>query len=138
LENIQEYFEAVAGIRRQLEDESISEIDFGEITGCLKTSESLVRRLSEAASGAETLRADYIGRIAGMVKAIAVVAPRKEACGAAVDYIETLGDMPAEGLVQEYQRVAARFRATFPSSFGLTSTATLHTAVGHDLSQFKQ
>ena len=72
-----------------------------------------------------------------MVKAMAVVAPSKDACGAAVEYMESLEDMPAEGLVQEYQRVAARFRAAFPSSFGFINTPTLQAGVGRDLSQFK-
>jgi len=65
------------------------------------------------------LRADYINRISGMVKAVAAVERSLDKATEAVGYLEKLDELNAAELIEQYRRTSARFRGAFPSTFGL-------------------
>ncbi len=54
-----------------------------------------------------------------MVKAIAAVERSRERAAESIGYLESLNEMCAGELIEEYRRVSARFRSAFPTSFGL-------------------
>ncbi len=107
----------VAELAASLDDDHLSLLDFdrlkawlGEIAPILKSSE---------AAGVELvlLREDYIARVSGMVKAIAVADRKHSRYETALALIESLPSMSAADLVDCYRRTSARFRDCFPASF---------------------
>jgi len=64
-------------------------------------------------------REDYISRIGGMVKAIAVAEKHPNRLEEAVAYLESLTKLSANDLIEQYRRISTRFRDAFPASFGL-------------------
>jgi hypothetical protein len=71
----------------------------------------------------ELLRHDYVGRLSGMLKAIAAV-DRRHATGSEIlAQLEALPGCSTEQLIEQYRRVSARFRDTFPASFGMVRPA---------------
>ncbi len=99
------------GQSSKINDDRLSQMIFSENV-------SLVRA-EKAESELSLLRADYSGRIAGMVKAIAAVERSNDKANEAVAYLEKLNDLNAAGLIEAYQRTSARFRSAFPTTFGL-------------------
>jgi len=94
-----------------ISDETMKEILYPEI--------SSIERAEKAESELQLLRTDYVGRIAGMVKAIAAVERSRSQAAEAVHYLESLNEMCAVELIEEYRRTSARFRSAFPTTFGL-------------------
>lgn len=62
------------------------------------------------------LRDDYLARIIGMVKAIAVADQKRHRYGEALEFIGKLTTMTASQLIDQYRTISARFRDTFPSN----------------------
>ncbi len=61
---------------------------------------------------------DYLCRIAGMAKAIAVCDRHTSTLEKTLEYLKTLDDLTAEELISEYNKMTTRFRSAFPASFG--------------------
>jgi len=107
-----------------LTDEGLSEVDFDSLRVWLREAAGSLRAGSRAVSDLAVLRRDYIDRMAGMVKAMAVLRQGRDHLEGALALIERLEGMRAEELVVQYRQVSARFRDAFPASFGqLEATA---------------
>ncbi|MEW5795786.1 MAG: hypothetical protein AB1772_05445 [Candidatus Zixiibacteriota bacterium] len=109
------YFE---GVVRDLDDASLTRIDFDELRSRMSDLCTQVAAMAAHADDHALLRADYEQRIAGMVKAIAAVDRKRDRWDEALALAEELPAMPAARLIETYRRVAGRFRDCFPGSFG--------------------
>jgi hypothetical protein len=65
----------------------------------------------------ELLRADYIARVAGMIRAIAAAGRSRDALAVADDEVAALDDMSVVELIETHRRVSARFRDAFKAGF---------------------
>lgn len=89
-----------------------------EIIVLLETS---TKETIEQAKEEQLLRQDYIGRISGMLKAVAAVKNNFEMAENIPEIIERLNSSSAAELLKYYRKTSAAFRDAFPTSFGLTS-----------------
>jgi hypothetical protein len=111
-------------ILESLNAESLPQIDFDKLKG------SLTLLLEELPvlylSGEEhlLLRKDYIERISGMVKAITAARQNRDDLESTLEYLEGLADKKSEDLIRQYRIISARFRDTFPTSFGLVKQSS--------------
>ena len=107
----------------QLDDESMSLIDFDELKLRLSELREKLTGHGEMADELTALRQDYHQRIAGMVKAIAAVNRKRDCWQEAVAFVEGLPSLTAEELLEQYRRICARFRDCFPAARQLTYVA---------------
>jgi len=98
--------------------EEISLLDFDKLHKELMEITSTLDRYEQAMNELEVLRQDYIQRISGMAKAIAVAKRNNSSLGQVLDYIEQLSDLTAPELVEYYKKIQAKFHDAFPTSFG--------------------
>ena len=127
METISEQITELKSATESLAAESLAMLDFDRLRETLRQQ---AQRLTEIATVGEdhaALREDYIARIGGMAKAIAVVARRRDAVERAVEYIESLRELGAKDLIEHYRLTAARFREAFPGSFVLPTQPTTGT-----------
>jgi len=137
LEKTDKHSEYIAHLIQTLSDESMSSIDFdhlkvrlGEIGKELALHQDLQEQL-------QLLRDDYTQRIAGMIKAMAALERKTDAWGDALSLVDSLSSMGASELVDCYRRTAARFRDSFPASFGLLHQPRQCFTGSRDLSVYK-
>ena len=102
----------------QLSEDRLTLIDFDRLRQWLGEIGSILADQAERQQEAALLRDDYVARIAGMVKAIAAADNRTGRMEQALGYLETLSSMSEAELIEQYRRVSAAFRDTFPASFG--------------------
>jgi len=102
-----------------LNEEKLSLIDFDLLKGRLTEVQAVLSQAGCLERDLELLRQDYIGRISGMAKAMAVATDRTGQVREASELIESLAELSVEKLVQSYRTVSSRFRTVFPASFGL-------------------
>ncbi len=102
-----------------LAGDNVSLIDFDRLRGWLLETASTFDEIVKLKEEVELLRQDYIGRIAGMTKAIAAVNRNPDGWESALAYLETLPSLGAGELIEQYRKTSARFRDAFPTSFGL-------------------
>ena len=137
MENNKDYNDYVSEIIASLASEGTSNIDFDQLSLWLNEQRTLESDLSGLRDELDIFRADYVQRISGMVKAIAVARRKSDSLESATELIESLGSLSAHDLVDCYRRVSARFRDTFPTSFaGLTKTP-LRGITATDLDDYK-
>lgn len=98
--------------------ENLSEIDFDQLTTWLGQLDGLLGQVGSRQTESDVLRSDLIGRLSGMVKAIAAVSDSRQDLSGSLLYLDGLKTMTADDLIEQYRRVSARFRDSFPSSFG--------------------
>lgn len=122
---------------KRLDDEKLSEIDFdllkewlAEIMPVLKESAGLKEQL-------HLYREDCISRIGGMVKAIAVAEKHPDRLEEAITYVESLTELSANELINQYRKISAKFRDAFPASFGLALKRNTSYSGHKNLSVFK-
>lgn len=101
-----------------LSDDQLPLLDFDKLREGLKVSAQILDETDSIRQSVSVLRKDYEARIAGMLKAIAAVDRKRGGLGEAVKAVESLETMSGEELISCYRRTAARFRDTFPTSFG--------------------
>jgi hypothetical protein len=109
----------LADIREALTAEAVSMIDFDRLRIWLDQLAVDLPILHRDRDEATVLREDYQNRIGGMLKAIAVAERGRPALGDALEIIDNLPARSATELIDCYRRTSARFRDTFPTSFGL-------------------
>jgi len=111
-ERAREYYSLLAGAR-------LTEINFDTLADWLK---SLVPHLADNAAKREELallRQDYEGRIAGMIKALAAVDRSGRSNEHLMAELDSLPHASAQELIACYRRTTAKFRDSFPASYGL-------------------
>jgi len=121
---------------KSLDERSMALIDFDRVKICIQEMSARTRNYESLIEGVQTLRDDYTGRMAGMLKALAAVDRKRDSWAQALDLVERLSSMTAAELVSCYHKISARFRDAFPASFGLPSERRSESGL-KDLSQFK-
>lgn len=116
--NDSRYLEEVAGLFTKT---SMAQIDFDELKVRLLSIRDTLSAREDLAAEHALLRDDYEQRIAGMVKAIAAVDRKRDCWEEALALVEELPTQPSAQLLATYRRVAAKFRDSFPGSFGIQS-----------------
>lgn len=106
----------------QISAENLSSLDFDELRRLLIDSANHLEQAEQVRADNNRLRDDFMARIAGMEKAIAVAARGESHLRRALELIDTLSDLTAEKLIEQYNRTLARFRDAFPASFGCLQT----------------
>lgn len=109
----------IAELRDTLAAESVTTIDFDRLAAWLAELGAALPGLYRAREEAAAMREDYTTRIVGMLKAIAIAEKGKSSLDDALDIIDHLPDKSATELIGYYRRAQARFRDTFPTSFGM-------------------
>ena len=107
----------------QLSAESLVEIDLDAIRRALEESVGVGSALKQLSEELSVLREDYISRIVGMTKALAVARQTEDALADATDLVAALPSMSSPQLVEQYRRTTAKFRDAFPASFGLLASS---------------
>jgi hypothetical protein len=102
----------------QLHDERLPQLDFDRLGEQLTEILGRIEEMVSWRQSAELLRQDYEARIAGMLKGIAAVERKRDSLAEALRVIENLSSLSCEELLACYRRTTARFRDTFPASFG--------------------
>jgi len=118
LEHLETNAERLEAMAAQLNERSLPEVDFDLLRQTLTRVAAQDRTAEMLTSELAVLREDYVARIAGMTKAVAVVERNQSGLAEALEYLESLASLDANGLVTQYRRAAARFRDAFPTSFG--------------------
>jgi hypothetical protein len=137
LENIDHYREDIAELVRALDETSTELIDFDRLRLRLAEMVSLIEEKQKLETEVRILRDDYIGRMAGMLKAIAAVNNRTGEMGGLLDDVERLPALGASELVAVYRRVSARFRSAFPASVGWLGSPRRYRRAADEVSDYK-
>ncbi len=106
-----------------LDDVNLPLVDFDQLRNQLKQAAVLAEQLPRLEDELKTLRQDYIGRIVGMLKAVAVVERSQLRALAVSEQIDALDNCPASELVKQYRLAAARFRDAFPATYALRASS---------------
>ncbi len=108
----------LAELRASLTDGNLPTIDFDRLTSRLADLSAMLERSLIVELELQHLRDDYLARIIGMAKAIAAARSAPDAYPQVAEFIDSLSTFTAEQLTDTYRRVSARFRDTFPTSYG--------------------
>ena len=95
MENNKDYNDYVSEIIASLASEGTSNIDFDQLSLWLNEQRTLESDLSGLRDELDIFRADYVQRISGMVKAIAVARRKSDSLESATELIESLGSLSA-------------------------------------------
>lgn len=117
METINPHQEYIDRVTASLTDDSMALIDFDELRQWLCEIAPLLSNVEQLASECATLHEDMVGRISGMMKAVAAVQRSESGLESIADYLEALPQMNAPELVRQYRRTSARFRDAFRASF---------------------
>ena len=101
-------------------EEKISLVDFDRCKDWLRNTARVLKEVENLREDIDTMRQDYIGRISGMMKAVAAVERSSSALESTLEYLQELPSLSSHDLVSHYRKTSARFRDAFPGSFGLT------------------
>ncbi|HWR81789.1 MAG TPA: hypothetical protein VN285_00650 [Candidatus Deferrimicrobium sp.] len=118
MENRNTHSAYVRELLTSLSDDKIPLIDFDRLKSWLAETSAILEGAQRMQQESDVLRQDYLGRIGGMVKAIAAANRHPDAWATALTYLESLPSLSASDLVEHYRKTAARFRDAFPTSFG--------------------
>ncbi|MFQ5452900.1 MAG: hypothetical protein ACE5D6_01780 [Candidatus Zixiibacteriota bacterium] len=118
MRNIDRHRKYVAELSSQLSSEKIAMLDFDQMLQWLKEISIVIDEMELLQTEVKPLRRDYISRISGMAKAIAVVSRNQDRLKQVMNFIEKLPELSAEQLIEEYKTVQAKFQDAFPTSFG--------------------
>jgi len=111
--------ENIKDVLKSLNAEDLPQIDFDKLKGSMTLLLDELPKLYFSSNELSLLRKDYIERISGMVKAITAACHSRDDLEGTLEYLESLSDKRSEELVKQYRIISARFRDTFPASFGL-------------------
>ena len=111
-------------ILESLNAENLTQIDFDKLNGSLTLLLNELPELYQSANEYLHLKKDYIERISGMVKAITAARQNRDDLESTLEYLEGLAGKKSEDLIRQYRIISARFRDTFPASFGLVKQSS--------------
>ncbi|MFQ6009010.1 MAG: hypothetical protein ACE5K8_08685 [Candidatus Zixiibacteriota bacterium] len=131
MRNRKQYSAYAKELAESLTSDNISLIDFDRLRSWLLETASAFEEIVRLKEEVEHLRQDYIGRIAGMTKAIAAVNRHPDGWESALAFLETLPSLGAVELIEQYRVTSARFRDAFPTSFGLLTDRKRRSDVWH-------
>ena len=97
-----------------LNEMEMSLVDFDEMKTWIAEQMKRAERLEVLEGELQTLKDDYTGRIAGMLRAIAVTDRGRPGREASLQLIDSLPSMPIPELVDCFNMISARFRDVFP------------------------
>ncbi len=117
--NESNYQKLIENTIAELTAENFAEIDFDKLIKLLANLKSKINSAIILEENHKILQTDYIARISGMLKAIAVVNHSREKNENILKLIESLSGLDALSLTGCYRKVSAKFREAFPTSFGL-------------------
>ncbi len=117
METINNHQVFIDQLNRTLSDKDMAVIDFDELKKQLDVIGPLLSQADRLRSDYALLHDDLVGRISGMMKAVAAVERSDAGLESIAEYLETLPSMPADELIRQYGRVSARFREAFGTSF---------------------
>jgi len=100
-----------------LTEEDTAPFDFDKLTEAVKSAGQALEDNREERAELQMLREDLRGRIAGMLKAVAVAERSRTKSEIILREIESLEDCVGEQLIKSYRHAAARFRDSFRTSF---------------------
>ncbi|MEA3296574.1 MAG: hypothetical protein U9R56_01775 [candidate division Zixibacteria bacterium] len=103
-----------------LSEEKISRVDFDHWKAWLRDTAVVLEEVENLREDLEAMRQDYIGRISGMMKAVAAVERSDSLLESTLEYLQELPALSGRELVRFYRKASARFRDAFPGSFGLS------------------
>lgn len=109
----------IAELHEALDSSAVTAIDFDRLRLWLEELAGALPELFRAREEARLLREDYTHRIAGMIKTISVAGSTRHSLGDTSELIDRLPAATASELIDCHRRISARFRDTFPTSFGL-------------------
>jgi hypothetical protein len=118
----------VAELMASLKDDTMPLLDFDRLATWLGEIGPLLAASESSGSELALLREDYVARISGMVKAIAVADRKNNRYETALALIESFSGMAGSELVECYRRTCSRFRDCFPASF--VRQLELHPRIG--------
>jgi len=130
VQNINTPLEKLSRIVGQLDDTTMPLIDFDQL-------KEVCSHVTAQAEELALPRDDYIKRINGMVKAIAVCDRKQDHRQQAAETIDALPAMTTAELTACFRRISARFRDCFPASFGLLRSDTSAPFRKRDYQQYK-
>lgn len=119
METINPHQEYIDQLATSLTDDSMALIDFDRLTQWLSEIGPLLGQIECLKSECGALRDDCVGRISGMMKAIAAVERSDSGLESIADLLDALPGMTAAELIKQYRRSSAKFRDTFRASFNL-------------------
>ena len=117
METINPHQEYIDQLTTSLTDDSMALIDFDTLREWLCKITPLLSDVERLQKECVALREDMVGRINGMMKAVATVQRSDSGLISIADYLEALPNMSAAELVHQYHRTSARFRDAFGASF---------------------
>lgn len=110
-----------SGALRKLADdissESLDELNLDALEEVLAAAAAQLDELASLRQDCRLLKEEYGTRILGMLKAIIACKPDDDSAMLASRLVGDIEQFRAEQLIQQYHRVAARFRNRFPASF---------------------
>lgn len=115
---IEDYRLILSEMVMQIDRENLSAFDFGRLRDALVEAMEMVDEVRRARGEVARFRQDYVARISGMEKAIAVVSRGDGRIGKVLEKIEAMKGLSAEELLECYSQTQARYRDAFPASFG--------------------
>jgi len=127
----------LTALAAQLNEDNLSEIDFNAAVDQLNAIAMRLTTWEQMVQEIDVLRDDYQSRIAGMIKAMAVLKRSGDSVGSASEEIAGLAELTAEELVRTYRRTMARFRDHFPASYGPPTSVAGRTIPGSIINLFK-
>lgn len=119
MKNLNEQQSYISDTLNLLSGSKIEELDFDRLTAWLSDMAGILTEAARTMEEHNRLRQDYIGRTAGMLKAVAIAGRKRGSIQLALDQVEELDSMTATDLIKEYRRTQAKFKDTFGASFGL-------------------
>lgn len=120
MEKIEKKIKLLQDTINNINESKLPFIDFNNLAAEMENIVELLEALSKGSSEEQLLRQDYIGRISGMLKAVAAVKNNFEMAENIQEIIERLNSSSAEELLKYYRKTSAAFRDAFPTSFALT------------------
>ena len=134
MENNDQLITGLKECKELIQSEKFEKIDFDKLIHLLEYSVNLLNSFDETQSEICLLKNDIIARISGMEKAVAAALRKPEELAETINLVESLHQLDANKLLNQYKRSQAKFRDAFPSSFGVTKKSSIHRK---DISQYK-
>jgi hypothetical protein len=122
---------------QMLTEDNILLINFDNLCQCLKDTARILEGNELLVRDLNLLRQDYESRIIGMTKALTVADKNGRGYSDTLEFIDRLPHLTGSELIDCYRKISARFRDTFPASYGLLRQPSNRSGRLSDLNSFK-